>query len=179
MKGVFSCVFEGRSNVPGGIIALAIVGLIGLGCFCPPPSNNRSSAPARNDSSPSSATNGQTANYNPGANTSANKNKTGKPDLEVVSAKWEKGGFDTIAIWKVTLRNNTDVKLGDIKFRTAYSSETGNVVSKGGTDGLLGKDTIEKIVPPKSTRTFEVNDGFVSDEAERAGFEIVDWRVID
>ncbi len=46
-------------------------------------------------------------------------------------------------------------------------------------DGLLGKDTIEKVVPPKSSRTFEVNDGFVSDEAETGNFEIVSWREVN
>ena len=57
-------------------------------------------------------------------------------------------------------------------------SETGNVVSKGGVDAILGKDTIEKIVPPKSTRTFEVNDGIIGEEAATANFDIVSWREI-
>jgi hypothetical protein len=81
-------------------------------------------------------------------------------------------------MWKVTIKNESDKPLGDIKFRTVYLSESGNVVAKGGVDSLLGKDTIEKIVPAKKSRTFEVNDGFISDEAERADFQIVTWREI-
>jgi len=116
-----------------------------------------------------------------------NKPQTPKPyqfnyetdGLELVSAKWEKGGFDTVAIWKVTIKNVSDKTLGDIKFKTVYYSETKNIVGKGGVDALLGKDTIQKSVPPKSTRTFEVNDGFISDEAQTANFELVSWRIIE
>lgn len=97
-------------------------------------------------------------------------------ELEVVKAVWREGGFGTVALWTVTIKNNTSKKIGDIKFRTSYSSETGNIVSRGGTDALLGKDTIQKVIPPKSSRTVEVNDGFVSDEAHKANFELVSWR---
>jgi|GEM_PF-5829717 len=100
------------------------------------------------------------------------------PELMVTKSAWRKGGFENVALWYVTIKNRTDKKLGDIKFRTAYFSETGNDVGKGGVDGWIGKDTIEKYVPPKSSRTFEVNDGFVNDEAVRGKFEIVSWRVI-
>jgi hypothetical protein len=98
--------------------------------------------------------------------------------LRLISSKWEKGGFGTVAVWKVTIENISDKPLGDIKFRTAYYSETKNKVGQGGVDALLGKDTIEKIVPPKSKRTFEVNDGFISDEAHTGTFELVSWRII-
>lgn len=100
------------------------------------------------------------------------------PQLQKVKATWTKGGFGSVALWKVTIKNNSNSKLGDIKYSTEYTSETGNVVGRGGAGGLLGKDTIEKIVPPKSTRTFEVNDGFINSEAETASFEIVSWREI-
>ena len=98
--------------------------------------------------------------------------------LVLVKSTWRKGGFDAIAIWKVTIKNESDKPLGDIKFRTAYFSESRNKVTSGGVDALLGKDTIQKVVPPKSSRTFEVNDGFVSDEAVTADFQIVSWQEI-
>ena len=79
---------------------------------------------------------------------------------------------------KFALNRHSTLEFGDIKFRTAYFSETKNKVGQGGVDGLIGKDTIEKIVPPKSKRTFEVNDGFVSDEAHTGSFELVSWRII-
>jgi len=99
--------------------------------------------------------------------------------LQLVSAKWQKGGFGTVALWKVTIKNVSDKPLGDIKFSTEYYSETKNVVSKGGTKGLVGKDTIEKIVPPKSTKTFDVNDGFVGDEAHTAELKLESWRIVN
>jgi len=98
--------------------------------------------------------------------------------VRVVASKWEKGGFGTVALWKVTLRNLSKKTIGDFRFRTVDYSETGNTVGSGGVDSLLGKDTIQKILPGLSSRTFEVNDGFISDEAVRAGFEITDCREI-
>jgi hypothetical protein len=101
-----------------------------------------------------------------------------RPELEKIKAVWKKGGFGSIGVWTVTIRNNTNKTLGDIKFKTEYSSESGNIVTRGGTDALLGKDTIQKVIPPKQTRTFEVNDGFISDEANTASFEVVSWREV-
>lgn len=98
--------------------------------------------------------------------------------LVVVKASWEKGGFGSIAIWRVTFKNNTDRPIGDIKYRTAYYSETGNQVDRGGVDALLDKNTVQKVIPPKSTRTIEINDGFTHSEAHRAGFELVSWRFV-
>jgi hypothetical protein len=142
--------------------------------MCPPPKDRSSSNP-----SPDSPASRPLNAANSIGNTSPNsKSKSDKPELEIVKATWKKGGFGAIALWDVTIRNNSDKPLGDIKFRTQYSSETGNIVSKGGVDGVLGKDTIEKVVPPGKTRKFEVNDGFVSDEAHKAGFELVSWREI-
>lgn len=99
-------------------------------------------------------------------------------DLQVVSSRWERGGFDTVAIWHVELKNTTDQPIGDIKYRTAYYSETGNLVDKGGIDSPLGGKIIQRVIPPKSTRTIEINDGFTRSEAHRANFELVSWRFV-
>lgn len=160
------------------VIAVGI--LLIVGCACPPPkSSNQSST-----ESPNSVSNTSNSNSSVSTTNSPPSNATTSFDyltdgLQKVSAKWQKGGFGAIAIWKVTIKNVSDKPLGDIKFSTEYYSETGNIVSKGGTKGLLGKDTIEKVVPPKSTRTFEVNDGFVSDEADTASFVLESWRIIE
>lgn len=153
---------------------LVLLGLVGLSCVCPPPNTSPSNSKINNGSGNSSA--------NESANSSksiADENDPLKTGLKVISAKWEKGGFGAVAIWKVTLQNTSKVKLGNIKFRTAYFSETGNKVSSGGVDGLVGKDTIEKLVEPGKKRTFEVNDGFVSDEAHTATFSVVSWEIIN
>lgn len=98
--------------------------------------------------------------------------------LQVVKSRWEKGGFGTVAVWHVTFRNNGKKPIGNIKFSTSYDAETGSEVDKGGTDSLLGKDTIQKVIEPGKTRTIEVNDGFVHDEAARASFAVVSWEYV-
>lgn len=155
---------------------LLVIGILcAIGCACPPPKSD-----SRPTSSPT-ATQTPTAG-NTQTDTTANTKKAfdyEKDGLQLVSSKWQKGGFGSVALWKVTIKNVSDKPLGDIKFSTEYYSETKNIVSKGGSKGLLGKDTIEKIVPPKSTKTFDVNDGFISDEAHTADFQIESWRVVN
>jgi hypothetical protein len=98
--------------------------------------------------------------------------------LTVVKSNWEKGGFGSIGMWKVTFKNNSDRPIGNIQYRTVYYSETGVVVDKGGIDSLLDKKVIQKVVPPKSTRTIEVNDGFIHSESHRASFQLVDCQFV-
>ena len=164
---------KNRNNL-NFVLIVAILCVIG--CACPPPDANKDSS--KPSPSPSQTSNSTTSKNSPLAN-SPKAFDYERDGLQLVSSKWKKGGFGAIAIWVVTVKNVSDKPLGDIKFSTEYYSETHNVVSRGGTKGILGKDTIEKIVPPKSTRTFEVNDGFVSDEAHSADFQIVSWRVIE
>ena len=101
-----------------------------------------------------------------------------KNQLVVVSSNWDMSGFGSIAIWRVTFRNNSDRPIGDIQYRTLYFSETGNLVDKGGVDSLLDKKIIQKVIPPKSNRTIEVNDGFIHSKANRARFELMEWRFV-
>ena len=98
--------------------------------------------------------------------------------LEVVSAKWEKDGFGTVAVWRVTFNNRSDKPVGNIKYRTAYFAETGAKVDAGGVDALLGKGLIQKVIPPHQKRTLEINDGFVNNEAHTGKFEVVAWEFI-
>lgn len=107
---------------------------------------------------------------------------SGSPDfplLQVTQSRWEKGGFGTVAMWRVTFHNKSKRPIGNIKFQTSYSAETGAQVDRGGTDSLLGKDTIQKVIKPGEKRTIEVNDGFVHDEAARGSFNVVSWEYVD
>jgi len=158
--------------------SLAVLLLVVVACACPNTNDNRrySNINPSNTSANSTSTSNTKA---PGSNTNqATLIDPEKDGLRLISSKWQKGGFGTVALWKVTIENLSDRTLGDMKYRTAYFSESGNKVASGGVDSLIGKDTIEKIVPPKSKRTFEVNDGFISDEANTATFQLVSWRVI-
>lgn len=131
---------------------------------------NASSNPSRS----SQTTYNSTATRSP----SAPNGNAATDRLIVVTAKWEKGGFDTVALWRVTFKNVSDQSIGDIQYRTAYYSETGNLVDKGGVDSILDKKVVQKVVPPNSTRTIEINDGFLHSEAHRATFDLVGCRFI-
>ena len=172
-----------KSNVPTILLITAIIlvtpcllcGVFGMiGSVVTPPNPDRTSQTGYSNTR-------SLKSDNPTPQPASTPRPTPTPEpkgLVLVSAKWEKGGFGAVAIWRVTIKNESDTPLGDIKYRTVYISESGNTVGKGGIDSLLGKDTIEKIVPAKKSRTFEVNDGFINDEADRADFQIVSWREI-
>ena len=91
----------------------------------------------------------------------------------MVKKEWRKGGFDTVSFWLVAFRNCGSKPVGDIKYRTQYFSETGNLVGKGGVDDTLGDRTVQKVIQPGEERTIEINDGFTHREAEKATFELV------
>ncbi|MEP7340141.1 MAG: zinc ribbon domain-containing protein [Acidobacteriota bacterium] len=99
-------------------------------------------------------------------------------DLTIVKSVWQKDGFGVVATWKVTFKNNSDKPIGNIQYRTTYYSETGAVVDKGGVDSPINKKIIQKVIPPNSTRTIEVNDGFTHSEAHTAKFELVDSQFV-
>ena len=97
-------------------------------------------------------------------------NNSAMPYLVVEKSGWEKGGFGSIAMWKVTFRNTSDKPIGNISYETTYYSETGNVVDRGGVSSVVDKKVIQKVIAPKSKRTIEVNDGFTHSEAHTAIF---------
>lgn len=101
-----------------------------------------------------------------------------KHQLVVLKSAWRKEGFDNIAVWTVTFQNKSEKPVGNIRFRTAYSAETGTVVSKGGIDSPLAPGIIHRVIPASSTRTLEVNDGFIPNEAHKANFEVVSWEFV-
>jgi hypothetical protein len=98
--------------------------------------------------------------------------------LKTVKKVWKKSGFGTVVVWRITFRNNGDMPISNIRYRTTYKAETGDVVDQGGTAALFHDDTIRKMIPPHQTRTIEVNDGFVHHETAKAHFEIVDCEYI-
>jgi hypothetical protein len=88
-------------------------------------------------------------------------------DVTILHSSWSKGGFDTVAIWKVTLRNqNKHAAFADIAYRTSYGGASGTTLdTKAGV--------IYEVLKPGQTRTFEVNDGFVHGQVSRASFVFV------
>jgi hypothetical protein len=98
------------------------------------------------------------------------------PALQVVESTWRKGGFDTVALWTVTFRNNSDFPITDITYNTNYVAENGEVVTQGGKQAFFGKDMIRKVIPAHSDRTLEVNDGFIHSETIQASFTVVGWK---
>jgi hypothetical protein len=99
--------------------------------------------------------------------------------LEIVHTTWEKGGFDSVAIWRVEFFNRGDKPIGNIRYRTRYTAETGDQVDRGGIDALLGDYTIRRVIPPHQKRQIEINDGFLHHEAVRGSFEVVSWEFVN
>jgi hypothetical protein len=88
-------------------------------------------------------------------------------DITVVRSSWSKGGFGTIAVWTVTLKNTNPVmRYSDIRYRTTYQAASGTGVGEG-------SGQILDIIGPGQTRTFEINDGFIHSQSRRASFAIV------
>ena len=94
-----------------------------------------------------------------------------KNPIKVVSQTWERGGFETVALWKVTFHNRSAYPVGNIRYRTEYFAETGAKVDSS-------KNLIQKIIQPHQRRTIEVNDGFMHREAFTANFSIEGWEYI-
>lgn len=89
-----------------------------------------------------------------------------RQDLKVVRSSWKKGGFDTVAIWSVTIRNlNKAASFADITYSTSYSGESGTML-----DSKTG--VIYDVLKPGQTRTFEVKEGFIHGQVSRAGFQL-------
>jgi hypothetical protein len=99
--------------------------------------------------------------------------------LQITKQTWKRGGFDAVALWQITFWNRSDKPIGNIRYRTRYTAETGDQVDRGGVDALLGDYTIRRVIPPHQKRTLEINDGFLHHEAARASFEIVSFEFVN
>lgn len=92
--------------------------------------------------------------------------------LELLDSVWEKDEFGRAAVWKLRIRNNSDLPIGDIKYRTLYYSETGNIV--GARSGL-----IQRLIKPGIVMPFELKDGLVDQYALKASFKVTGWRFVE
>lgn len=89
--------------------------------------------------------------------------------LKIVSQSWHKGGFGSVALFDVTIQNNSAVTVGDIQLVARFNGESGTEVGSR----FLNSKTLNVILKPHQTRTFsEVNFGLVSDQASGGGVEI-------
>jgi hypothetical protein len=89
-------------------------------------------------------------------------------DIQVVMSEWSKGGFGSIGMWTVSLKNtSTLATYHDIAYRTEYSAPSGTKVTQN--TGLI----LDRLAPGE-VKTFEnLNDGFINTQASRAGFFVV------
>lgn len=106
----------------------------------------------------------------------AQANREANP-VAVLRRSWHKGGFGSVAVWRITFYNGTAAPVGNIKYRTRYYSETGNLVDRGGVE-TSSEALIQKVIPPREKRTIEINDGFLHKEAVDAEIEILGWDFI-
>jgi hypothetical protein len=87
-------------------------------------------------------------------------------DIAIVRHSWQKGGFDSVALWNVTLKNDSRlVTYADIEYIAVYSAASGTVLHTRPGKIL---DTLK----PGETRSFDINDGFINHQAKRASLTI-------
>lgn len=144
-----------------GLAALAFVGLILIAAANYKPSEHRGIYNVIADASPrpSPATDSR------GAATSY---------LAIKKYTWEKGGFGTVGLIHVTIKNlSTHDSIANIHYKTAYYAESGVQHGSWGGHGV-----IEKVLGPGQIRTFEVNDGFINTQATKMSLQIAgaDWQ---
>lgn len=101
------------------------------------------------------------------ARTNAIASADATKDLDIVRSSWEKGGFGSVALWHLTIKNkSTVVMYSDIAYITEYAAPSGTIVGHGSGKIL---DTIQ----PGQTKSFNVNDGFINSQATRASVTIL------
>jgi hypothetical protein len=106
------------------------------------------------------------------------------PELEILGFSWKKETPKTqedeslmLAVLTITIRNNTNKKLGNIYYDTKYLTETGETVYLSSGKGAF-YDYITKAIPPKSVRTFTHKDGYINEVAEKVDIRLRRWSEI-
>lgn len=80
---------------------------------------------------------------------------------------WEKGGFGSVAIASLSLKNLNDYPVKDISLRCEYSGESGTVLN-------THLETVFRVIPPKKTiRVRDMNIGFINSQAARGGCSVI------
>ena len=90
--------------------------------------------------------------------------------LEVTKVNWRKGGFESVCIADLTIKNNSPIPIGDIAIQPVFMGESGSEVG----NSPINRHVIAKVIQPGKSRKFsEINFGFISQEAASARFDIV------
>jgi hypothetical protein len=100
----------------------------------------------------------------------------GDEKLRVLDVTWQKGGFNTVSMIYLTVKNCSDSPITNISYDSTYTAENGDVVTQGGTHQFFGVKNIKKVVHPGETRTLEINDGFIDSEAYKLNFRVADYE---
>jgi hypothetical protein len=91
--------------------------------------------------------------------------------LTIAKSEWVKGGFDSIALVHVTLKNGGKQAVKDVDLTCHFYGPSGTEIS-------TAKVTVfETIGPGKTKRSKELNLGFIDSQVQKAGCEIIaaDW----
>ncbi len=85
--------------------------------------------------------------------------------IKIVKQSWRKGGFGSVAIHNLTIRNESNYDIKDISIKFSYLSDSGTLLD-------YNVQTIYQIIKAKKTRTFyDVNAGLVHSQATRGGVD--------
>jgi len=88
-----------------------------------------------------------------------------------VDMSWEKGGFGSVMLATVTVRNNSDYPVKDIQIQCTHYAKSGTQIDSN-------TRTIFDVIPAKSTKVFpKFNMGLIHSQVESSACTLVDLQV--
>lgn len=89
--------------------------------------------------------------------------------LEITPKNWYLGGFGSVAIHSLSIKNTSEVDYKDIKLQFVYSGNSGTILS-------TNSYTIYDTIPAGQTKTFnELNVGFVNSQVTNSSVTLDSW----
>ena len=93
--------------------------------------------------------------------------------IEMVDNNWYMGGFGSIPIHAITLKNKGEVSYKDIGIAITYSSKSDTLID-------VGAHVIYDVLPAGKTKTFrEINMGFMDGQAAKSRVEILSAKIYE
>lgn len=93
--------------------------------------------------------------------------------IEVLSNNSKKGGFDTVAIHDIVLKNNSEIGYRNIKLKFVYTADNGTELSSNSYIAYLD------ILPGQELAINDINTGFVHSQASKNGVRVTDAEVLE
>ena len=87
--------------------------------------------------------------------------------IEITKENWKKGGFETVGLHTLTLKNNSDLTYKDVVIKFDYYTNTNKFL------GRKIRTIYEYLSPNKEITINELNTGFIPTDAKEVKIEII------